>query len=282
MDFEFILEMIPALMPAVKNTLLITFASAFFGWIFGIVIALIRVHKIKGVSQILAVYVSFMRSVPLVILMFFIYYAIPTFIAFYRFERGLEVASAAGNTNIIYPVIAMSLSEAAFASETFRSALGAISHDQMEAAKSVGLTGIQAYLRIIFPQAFVIAIPNMGGLFVGLIKNSTLAYYSGVVEITGMAYTLASPSYQFLEAFLVIALLYEVLSFFFSKLFYVLERKAGRYKKELSWSKTDPWKRHTKLRRKLWNGQDIICYICNQNWIKKEERNGEDNQRQNS
>lgn len=231
MNFKFILEMIPALMPAVKNTLFIAFISAFFGWILGILIALIRVHKIKGLSQIFKVYVSFMRSVPLIIIMFFIYYAIPTFIAFYRFERGLDVGNVAGNTSIIYPIIAMSLSEAAFASETFRSALGAIPHDQMEAAKSIGMTGIQAHFRVIFPQAFVIALPNMGGLFVGLIKNSTLAYYSGVVEITGAAYTLASPTYEFLEAFFVIALIYEVMSFIFSKLFLYFEHRISKYKK---------------------------------------------------
>jgi His/Glu/Gln/Arg/opine family amino acid ABC transporter permease subunit len=231
MDFDFIEKMIPALLPAVKNTLLITFVSAAFGWVAGLAIALIRTHKVKGLSQFFAVYVSFMRSVPLVIIMFFIYYAIPTFIAFYRFERGLAVASAAGNTQIAYPIIALSLSEAAFASEVFRSSLTAVSHDQMEAAKSVGMTAIQAYLRIVLPQAVVVAVPNLGGLLVGLVKNSTLAYYASVMEITGMAYTLASPSYQFLEAFFVIALLYEAMSLGFSHLFFLIERNVGKYRR---------------------------------------------------
>jgi ABC-type amino acid transport system permease subunit len=185
---------------------------------------------VKGLSQILAVYVSFMRCVPLVIIMFFIYYAVPTFIAFYRFEHGLAVAPAVGNRNILYPIIAMGLSESAFASEVFRSGLGAVSHDQMEASKSVGMTVVQSYFRVIFPQAIVVAVPNLGGLFVGLVKSSTLAYYASVVEITGMAYTLASPSYQFLEAFFVIAVLYEVLSFLFSRIFLLIERSVGKYK----------------------------------------------------
>lgn len=230
MDFKFIMQMIPKMMPALGNTLTITIVSAFFGWILGIIIALIRVNKVKILSQILTIYVSFMRSVPLVIIMFFTYFAIPTLIAYYRMEHGLPVASTAGNTSLLCPIIAMSLSEAAFASETFRSALAAISHDQMEAAKSVGMTGIQAYFRIIFPQAFVIALPNMGGLFIGLIKSSTLAYYSGVAEVTGFAYTLASPTYQFLEAFFVIALLYEILSFAFSRLFRFLEHRFSKYR----------------------------------------------------
>lgn len=230
MDFKFIIQMIPQMMPALENTLMISVISAFFGWIFGIMIALIRVNKIKVLSQILTVYVSFMRSVPLVIVMFFTYFAVPTLIAYYRFEHGLPVESVAGNTSLLCPVVAMSLSEAAFASETFRSALAAISHDQIEAARSVGMTDRQAYFRIIFPQAFVIALPNMGGLFIGLIKSSTLAYYSGVVEVTGFAYTLASPTYQFLEAFFVIALLYEVLSFIFSRLFRFFEHLFSKYK----------------------------------------------------
>jgi His/Glu/Gln/Arg/opine family amino acid ABC transporter permease subunit len=234
MDFYFIWKMIPALLPATKNTLLITFASAALGWVTGLAIALVRTHKVKGLSRFFTVYISFMRSVPLVIIMFFIYYAIPTFIAFYRFERGLEVASAAGNTNIAYPIIALGLSEAAFASEVFRSSLTAVSHDQMEVARSVGMTTLQAYLHIVLPQAIVVAIPNLGGLFVGLLKNSTLAYYASVVEITGMAYTLASPSYQFLEAFFVIALLYEALSFGFSRLFFAIEHHVGKYRRGIS------------------------------------------------
>jgi His/Glu/Gln/Arg/opine family amino acid ABC transporter permease subunit len=230
MDFDFIWKMIPALLPAVKNTLSIAFASAAFGWAAGLAVALVRTHKVKGLSQFFTVYVSFMRSVPLVVIMFFIYYAIPTFIAFYRFEHGLKVVQTAGNTSILYPIIALSLSETAFASEVFRSSLTAVSHDQMEAARSVGMTAIQAYLHIVLPQAVVVAIPNLGGLFVGLVKDSTLAYYASVVEITGMAYTLASPSYQFLEAFFVIALLYEALSFGFSRLFFAIERNVGKYR----------------------------------------------------
>ena len=235
MDFDFIWKMIPSLLPAVRNTLVITFASAVFGWAGGLVIALVRTHKIKGLSQFFTVYVSFMRSVPLVIIMFFIYFAIPTFIAYYRFEHGLEVAkTTAGNTNIVYPIIALGLSEMAFASEVFRSSLTAVPHDQMEAARSVGMSTLQAYLHIVLPQAVVVAIPNLGGLFVGLIKNSTLAYYASVVEITGMAYTLASPSDQFLEAFFVIALLYEALSFGFSRLFFFIERHVGKYRQGIS------------------------------------------------
>lgn len=230
MDFGFIVRMLPQMAPALKNTVMIVIISAFFGWCFGIIIALVRVGRVKVLSKIFTVYVSFMRSVPLVIIMFFTYFAIPTVIAFYRYEHGLPVESTVGSTSLLCPVAAMSLSEAAFASETFRSALTAIPHDQMEAAKSVGMTSIQAYFRILFPQAFVIALPNMGGLFIGLIKNSTLAYYSGVVEVTGAAYTLASPTYQFLEAFFVIALIYEILSFSCLKLFRFLENRFGKYK----------------------------------------------------
>ncbi|MCD8010209.1 MAG: amino acid ABC transporter permease [Lachnospiraceae bacterium] len=231
MNFTFIREMLLQMSPALRNTLLITFLSAGLGWLLAIGIALVRVKRIRILSNVCAVYVSLMRSVPLVIIMFFTYYAVPQIIAYYRYEQGLSVASVAGNTSLLCPVAAMSLSEAAFASEVFRSALEAVPHGQMEAAHSVGMTSLQAYLRIVFPQAVVIALPNMGGLFIGLLKSSTLAYYSGVVEITGYAYTLASPTYQFLEAFFVISVLYELLSFLFSRIFSCLEQNFGKYRK---------------------------------------------------
>ncbi len=229
MDGKFILDMLSQMLPALRNTLIITLLSAVFGWGLGVIIALARMGKNGIISRILGVYVSFMRSVPLVIIMFFCYFAVPTIIALYRYEHGLDVSSVAGNTSITIPVVAMSLSEAAFASEAFRSALGSVSWEQYDAAKSIGMTNTQAYLRIIFPQALVAALPNMGNLFIGLLKSSTLAYYSGVVEITGYAYTLASPTYQFLEAFFVIALLYEVLSIVFAEIFRFLEKRFGKY-----------------------------------------------------
>lgn len=100
----------------------------------------------------------------------------------------------------------------------------------MEAASSVGMTRLQAYFRIIFPQAFVVAIPNISGQFIGLLKGTTLAYYTGVVEITGKAYELANSSYMFLEAFFLIAVIYEVLSFIFSKIFRLWENNSYIYK----------------------------------------------------
>ena len=230
MDFKFIGSMLPELVPAIKNALIIACSCAVIGWVLGLFIALARLKKIKGLSQFLAVYVSFFRSVPIVILLFFIYFALPTVIATYQQSHGLPVTAINGSGVMIYPIIAMSLSESAFASETFRAAISAVPHVQDEAARSVGMTGFQAYTRIILPQAFVVALPNLGGLFLSLVKDSSLAYYASVIEITGKAYTLASPTYQFLEAFFVIALIYEALSFIFSRLFSLFESRLSRYK----------------------------------------------------
>ena len=100
----------------------------------------------------------------------------------------------------------------------------------MEAAFSVGMTRTQALMRIIFPQAFAIAIPNLGGIFLGLVKGTSLAYYVGVYEITSTANLLALPELNFIEAYIMTTIIYEVISFVFNKFFRGCENRLKKFR----------------------------------------------------
>ena len=100
----------------------------------------------------------------------------------------------------------------------------------MEAAYSVGMTKTQALIRIIFPQALAIAIPNLGGLFLGLIKGTSLAYYVGVYEITATANLLAMPALNFIEAYVMTTIIYEVISFITNKIFRSCENRLKQFR----------------------------------------------------
>jgi len=228
-NFQFIITSFPKIIGAIPVTLLMAFVSAIIGWILGLGIALVRKYKIPIISQICAVFVSFMRGVPMVILLYISYYALPIILYNYGTGIGLKI-----DINllpaIVYAIITLTLGQAAYASEILRSALAAIDEAQMEAAYSVGMTKKQGLQRIVFPQALVIAIPNLGGLFLELVKGTSLAYYVGVYEITATANLLAMPAYNFIEAYIITTVLYEVISFIFNFSFRKLENRLRKFR----------------------------------------------------
>ena len=229
MDFKFIIEALPKIMLAVPITLFMSFVSAAAGWLIGLIIALVRKNQVPVLSQISAVFVSFMRGVPMVILLYISYYALPILLYSYGLSIGITIDINAVPP-IVYAIIALALDQAAYSSEIFRSALSAVDEGQMEAAFSVGMTRTQALVRIVFPQALAMAIPNLGGIFVGLVKGTSLAYYVGVYEITATANLLAMPALNFIEAYIMTTLIYEVISFVFNKLFRICENRLKKFR----------------------------------------------------
>jgi len=232
MDFGFMKEAFPQILSAVPVTLLMAFASACIGWILGLLIALIRKGRIPVISQIFGIFVSFMRSVPMVILLYISYYVMPDLINQYGSNIGLSI-DVSVIPPVVYAIFALLLNQAAYSSEVFRSAISAVDEGQREAALSIGMTEFQSYRRIIFPQAFATALPNLSGLFVMLIKDTSLAYYVGVYEITATANLLSMPKLNFIEAYIMTTVIYEVLSIIFNKLFALEENHLKKFRGKL-------------------------------------------------
>lgn len=227
MDFNFIIETIPALLKATVVTMYLALAAASIGWILGFFIALIRKEKVPVLSQVLGVFVSFMRGVPLIILLYVSYFALPLMIQNYYLSIGRTVDVNAV-PKIVYAIAALVLDQAAYSSEAIRSALSSVDNGQLEGAYSVGMTKPQAIRRIILPQAIVVAIPNLGGLFLGLVKGTSLTYYVGMMEITATAQIAAIPAYNFIEAYVMITVIYEIISLIINKFFGNVEAKLSR------------------------------------------------------
>jgi His/Glu/Gln/Arg/opine family amino acid ABC transporter permease subunit len=232
-DFNFILTSTPQIIKAVPITLLMAILAALIGWALGLGISLVRKYKVPVVSQILAVFVSFMRGVPMIILLYISYYALPIMIYSYGLSIGIEIDINVVSP-VMYAIIALTLDQAAYSSEVFRSSLDAIEEGQMEAAYSIGMTKSQGLLRIVFPQALAIAMPNLSGLFLGLVKGTSLAYYVGVYEITATANLLAIPALNFIEAYVMTTIVYEAISYIFNKLFQIWENRLKRFRIEAS------------------------------------------------
>lgn len=95
------------------------------------------------------------------------------------------------------------------------------------------MTTRQAMIRIILPQAFVVALPNLGNQLVQLLKATSLAFTIGVLEIMGISRIIANDGYQFLETYLVSALIYWLLSIVFDLAFALLEKRVSVYGRTL-------------------------------------------------
>ena len=227
-DWAFIAEAFPQVLASVPTTLLLVFVSIPVGWVLGILIALVKNAKVPVLYQIALVFVSFMRSVPMVVILFVAYYSVPLIIQSYTSSIGLAV-----DVNAVppaaYAICAFVLDQAAYSSEVFRSAILAVDAGQLEAAESVGMTKPVAYVRIVLPQAVTSALPNLNGLFVGLVQGTSLAYFVGVYEVMATSNLLATSSYAYIEAYLMATVIYEVLSFVFNRVFRAIEARASRY-----------------------------------------------------
>ncbi len=227
-DWAFIAEAFPQVLASIPVTLLLVLVSIPIGWVLGILIALVKNAKVPVLYQISVVFVSFMRSVPMVVVLFVAYYSVPLIIQSYTTSIGLSV-----NVDAVpaaaYAICAFIFEQAAYSSEVFRSAILAVDKGQLEAAESVGMTKTVAYLRIVLPQAITSALPNLNGLFVGLVQGTSLAYFVGVYEVMATSTLLANASYAYIEAYLMATVIYEVLSFVFNRIFRVIEGRASRY-----------------------------------------------------
>jgi His/Glu/Gln/Arg/opine family amino acid ABC transporter permease subunit len=207
-------------MASLPVTLALAFFAGIMGWMLGFVLAVLRSKKKGIVRNLCSVLVSFFRGVPTVVLLYVTYFTLP------QLFPSLQVRIPA----FFYALFALGLNQAAFASENFLSALSSVHIGQIEAAYSVNMTKLQCMLRIVLPQALVAALPNMGNMFLGLVQETSLAFYVGVTEITSKTHYLADAGLNFLEGYVVLTIIYEVLSLVLGKGFAAIENKISVYR----------------------------------------------------
>ena len=196
-DFQYMLEVIPNLLVYIPNTLYITVLSMVVAIIIGGLFAIILFNKVPVLSQLVQVLSSFFRGTPALVQLLLVYFGLPQIIP----ALTSMIATQAS-------ILALSLNTAAYLAEVFRAALASVDAGQVEAAMSVGLNYRQTLKGIILPQALRNALPGTGNTFVSLMKNASLAFTIGVVEIVAQGKILAVASLRFFEVYFAIALIY--------------------------------------------------------------------------
>lgn len=196
-DLVYMLEIIPELLVYIPITLYLAVVSMIIAVAIGVVLSLLLVNKTPVLLQASKLYISFFRGTPVLVQLLMIYFGLPQL---FPWLNSLSAVNAA--------IIAFSLNTSAYLAEIFRAALISVDKGQTEAAISTGLTYRQAVWGIVLPQAVRNAVPATGNMFIGLIKNSSLAFTIGVTELLAQGKLLATATLQFFEAYLAVGIIY--------------------------------------------------------------------------
>ncbi|WP_035020199.1 amino acid ABC transporter permease [Anoxybacillus flavithermus] len=214
MDFRFnmIVEYAPFFLKGVLWTIGLSLIGILFGTILGLAIGLGKMVQNRLVRLPFDWYVHFFRGTPLFVQILLIHFGV------------MPIFTSQPNP-LVSGAISLSLNAAAYIAEIFRAGIQSIDRGQMEAARSLGMTHVQAMRYIILPQAIKRMIPPLGNEFVVLIKDSSLAAIIAAPELMYWGRAMQGQYYRVWEPYLTVALIYLVLTLSLSKLLHRLERR---------------------------------------------------------
>ena len=210
--WSYVFYYLPRLIPFIPVTLLVWILAIISGLLIGILFEVIRINKVPVLSQIVRGIMSIVRGIPPITQIFLFYYGVPMVLSIF----GIDCSDMNG---MWFVVFAYGISQAAAVSENIRASFQSVGKGQLEAAYSVGMTGVMAYARIMIPQALVVALPNFANLCIATLKGTSLAFSVGVVEIMTRASQLAVNEMHIMESYVSLAIIYYgiylILKFFF-------------------------------------------------------------------
>ncbi len=231
-----------ALTDGAITTLWVTLVAFSLASALGLMLALMRLSRLRILREIGTFYIEIVRGIPILVLLFYIaFVGAPWFVSVYNDAR-----AAAGLADILpglsvrqfdftwRAIIALMLAYAAFLAEIFRAGLQAVDRGQIEAAQALGLKRWAIFRLITGPQAFRIILPPYGNDFVSMIKDSALVSALGVQDITQLGKVYSASSFQFFETYNIVAFLYLVMTISLSLLIRLVEKRMRRTDMERS------------------------------------------------
>ena len=201
------------MLSGLRNTILITLGALLIGIIAGAIIAAVRYlsednEKLRLLNWVMKIYVTAVRGIPVVVLLLIFYFII--------------LRSADG---ILVAILTFGINSSAYMAELIRSGINAVSHGQMEAGRSLGLSRLQTMRKIILPQAVRYILPAIGNELIALLKETAVAGYVAVVDLTRAGNLVRNNTYDAVNPLVIVALTYLVLVVLLTKLLGGLERR---------------------------------------------------------
>lgn len=196
--WDFTFDILPRLIAATGNTLLAAGLGYAIAVVLGLAFALAQRTPYRIVTAVVREAVEFVRSTPLVLQIFFVFYVGPQF--------GLRLSPWTAG------MIAIGLHYAAYLSEVYRGGLESVPKGQWEAATSLNLSTARTYFRVVIPQALPPSLAGMGNYLIGIFKDTPMLSVIGVAELMHTANAIGAESYRFLEPYTLVGLIFLAIS----------------------------------------------------------------------
>ena len=216
------LKYFPMLWEGAKVTVRLTVMSMLLAMAIGLPVAVARLYGPAPLRWAALLYVEFFRGIPVLLLLYFLYFGLPAVATYYDLPWPLTLGP------IQAAVLGFGLNYAAYESEIYRAGIASIPVGQWEAGASLGMSRIHTFRRIILPQAIRVILPPMTNDFVALFKDTSVVSIIAVEELTKQYQILAKSSLKYLEMGLVTAALYLAMSIPLGHLSRYLERRWGK------------------------------------------------------
>ncbi|OZI70737.1 ectoine/hydroxyectoine ABC transporter permease subunit EhuD [Bordetella genomosp. 12] len=197
-DWKFAWEILPSLGSALLVTVQATILGMLFAIVFGLVLALLRRSPWKAVSWTAGLVVEFVRSTPLLVQMYFLFYVLPSL--------GLSMSP------LITGVLALGLHYAAYCAEVYRAGLEGVPRGQHEAATALNLSPWRTSVDIILPQAIPPVVPALGNYLIAMFKDTPLLSAITVVELLQESKIIGSSTFRYTEPLTLVGIIFLVLS----------------------------------------------------------------------
>ena len=225
-NFQIVIDSAPEILSRLPVTLLIAFVSYFIALVIAFMSALVKIYNVRILKNIVNGYVSVMRSVPIIIMLYLVSYGIPRSIHYFNITYNWFEMK---NPNLIDPsvfaIAAFSLSLAAYLTESLRASIQAVGQGQFEAAKSVGMTTTQTVIRIIMPQTMKIAVPMLGNTLITAVKSTSFLFLVGIKDLTSAAKVIGFKKASQMELYIFAAAVYWCICFVIEKILKAVENR---------------------------------------------------------
>ncbi len=203
LDFSIVWQALPYLLHGLAFSLQLTVFAFLTGLGLGIVLALVRHLKVPLLAQLVVGYITLIRSIPLILVLFWFFFLVPILLTPFSVD-GRPIPVGAGPTAFV----TFSLFEAAYYAEIIRTGLRSLNKGQFEAAAALSLSTFKTYRYVIIPQVIRVVSPILLTQTIILFQDTSLVYVLSVVDLTGAAVKIAQLNGKLVEMYLVVALVY--------------------------------------------------------------------------
>ncbi|HLT92726.1 MAG TPA: ectoine/hydroxyectoine ABC transporter permease subunit EhuD [Woeseiaceae bacterium] len=210
-SWEYAFEVLPELLAAFAVTLEATLAGFALALVLGLVWAIARMAPLRWVSRTASAWIELVRSTPLLIQLYFLYYVLP--------EYGLTLSP------LVIGVFALGMHYGCYTAEVYRAGIEAVPRGQWEAARALNLPRRAVWLRVVLPQAIPPTLPVLGNYLIAMFKDTPLLAAITVMEMLQTAKLIGAGSFRYLEPLTITGVVFLVVSLAASSAIRLLENR---------------------------------------------------------